>query len=488
MRLRAFFSLGLTCALASACSYYDTSLLEPATQGDPGGSGGGGAGGSGGANSSGSAGSSDAGSGGSAGSSGSAGASPQCTHVFPPGPPSQSEEGGSTELVFVASSLDFGDREDPDLGPDYKRIGYDLDQRCTCDGADSNSCLMPKQAPPSVLCDGDGGIDNASGAFIHELRTSYFKSAGTENWSKGIQNGDWSLIIRVRNYNGLPNDDQVAVDWLVPARFDALTDDDSKPTFDGTDVWPVKDLSFLPGDDETGVDINKPKASDPKAYVTNGMLVASLPTSALQVSDELTLTIQGAFLTAQIAFPEDNGGQYALKDGVVAARWRVQDLLSQLSRFKDPFSNSPVCKDNVIYGAFKDKICAFADIYSGISTPTTPCDSLSVGLAFTAVPVTIGPVVPEGAVESPCAPENDPANDNCSNLPSAARRLALGPPRRRPSQRRAATQAPRHRWAGDGDRLLAGQPPRQHREHVRRWQHQPAWPEGPVLGLALAAR
>jgi hypothetical protein len=103
-----------------------------------------------------------------------------------------------------------------------------------------------------------------------------------------------------------------------------------------------------------------------------------------------------------------------LQDGAVAARWRSQDLLGQVSAFTDPISHQHICTDNQLYGLVKQNICDFADITSTIASPNAACDALSLGFSFTATAAKLGVVMPDDVPQAYCTPATDPAADKCN--------------------------------------------------------------------------
>ena len=328
-----------------------------------------------------------------------------CGHAVPPDPPNVQNAGGSITFVVAANYVDFGD-----ISGDPLQIGYDLDMRCTCFG-DTSSCMRPSWATEDA-CDGPEGRDNAGGVFIAYI-ADLFDGFGAGAWNESVLNGEWSLVLRIRDYNGLADDNQVGVDWYVPTRFDALQDGGSEPPkWDGTDAWPIRS-SGLQKPSGSNWDVNKPLNHDDYAYVTGGVLVASMAEGDLQVNESYTLGFSGAFITAKL---EEQATGWAITDGTLAARWKLVKILTQFSNTNDPIYKAPICTDNLIYPSIKAKVCGYADIYSGVGTLTTPCDSLSIAMKFRAAPARLGPVVVSQTSDPRCAPEVDPANDSCDNL------------------------------------------------------------------------
>jgi hypothetical protein len=386
--------------LVAGCSYYDSSLLDPK----------GAAGGDGGFD-----GATDASDASDASDEQSDAASDApvdqqsdggCVHALPPDPPGTVDGGGSLSFVVAASSIDFGDQD----GSSPQEIGYDLDMRCTC--PEANGCMREAWAKEDG-CDGLGGRDNMTGKFMAEVSVLY-GGLGSKAWSEGLTKGDWSLLLRVRDYNGEANDDRVRVDWYIPAEFYRFQDGGKEPPkWDGTDEWPVRTGSLETPANGEPWDLDKTKYFDDRAYVTGGVLVGSVAAATIQVNEDYVLSITGGFLTAEVV--EENGA-WVLNNGIVAGRWPVQGILGQLSRIKDPVFQLPICTDNLVYDQIKSQICGFVDIFSGVGTPTTPCDAVSVGMRFETTPAQLGQLVEGTAPNTYCDPLVDPAFDSCENL------------------------------------------------------------------------
>lgn len=401
---RIFYCLPLCCAPILGCSYYDASLLDPHAGPTD-------------ATSDSYADAADASSESSgdatddrsdvvtdAGAEGSAEAQ-ACGHVRPPDPPTVSGAGGDIEFVVAVSAIDFGDANGDG---DPKQVGYDLDYRCTCQG-ETNGCMRPDWASAEA-CDGPDGRDNATGVFISQM-TALFGGFGSEAWSEAAIAGEWSIVFKVSGYNGLPDDDQVRLDWYVTDQYwEDKPNGTYVPSWDGTDTWPIRSSCLV--DQGAGTHtLSGPKYFDEHAYVSGGRIVASLPVSAFQVSADYAIQFNGAFITAKVV--EGSLG-WAMQEGLLAARWKLDNILTQVSRIN--VLGMPVCTDHVAYLSLKRQICAYADMYSGVGAPTTPCDSISTGMIFQTVPARFGEVFEDVLTPAICDPAVDPGNDTCNNL------------------------------------------------------------------------
>jgi len=315
-----------------------------------------------------------------------------------------SNAGGDIDFRVAIRSVEFGDTE-----TNFDDIGYDLDFRCTCQG-DANGCLRASWASADA-CDGPGGRDNMGGAFLGEL-SALFAGNSSEDWSDNADQGEWSLLFRVRGYNGLPDDDQVRIDWYVADHYWGDKPDESyQPAWDGTDTWPIRRSTLV--DFGGTYDLDEPKFHDDHAYVSGGVVVGSLPEAVIQIEVFYAIELTGAFVTAQVQ--EGPSGWY-LTNGVVAARWKLSSVLGQIDQLEDPIFDLPLCTDHPLYPSAKESVCSFADVYSGAGTPTTPCDSISVGMLFETVPAQFGEVTEDTASESDCEDAVNPAFDSCDTL------------------------------------------------------------------------
>ncbi len=118
-----------------------------------------------------------------------------CASARPPGPPQVQDAGGDIEAVMALRTLDFHE------SGDGKSIGFDIDRTCTCEG-DEGSCRAPADSTPDEQCDGPDGRDNNAAGLIASAAMLGLTSASLNDQ---IAQGEWSLLIRVQQYNGLPD-------------------------------------------------------------------------------------------------------------------------------------------------------------------------------------------------------------------------------------------------------------------------------------------
>jgi len=329
-----------------------------------------------------------------------------CKLAQPPTAPVGADTGGSIELTVAVREVDLGDRVGVS-GPTWPTVGYDLDKLCTCAEDTLGSC----KAPNKVICDGEQGRDNALGYFLFQVRDVFkVKDFGSDQITTGIEGGNNTILIRVRGYNGTPNDGKVEVSWFASADFDETNA--NPPKWDGSDVWAVLSSSLNPktaADGGVTYSVDDPKYIDKLAYVTNGTLVVSLPEGTLSLSSKKAITFAAAIFTAKLT---EVGGAWQLQDGVLAGITKVTDVLGLLPMLDDPITNQPICTDNLAYAGAKALICDSPDM-SVIGTPAKTCDYVSLGVGVRGAPAKLGSVRLMSPATSPCAAGKDPSNDSC---------------------------------------------------------------------------
>jgi hypothetical protein len=375
-------------------------------------------------------------SGGSGGAGGAGGAGLACTHAIWPAAPTSTDPGNDDlDFVVVARTINFGE-VDLSQGP---TVGYDLDGRCTCQGEDP-SCIEPDWAAADH-CDGPSGRDNAIAQLFHDLG-AVDKDFTSAHYTASAEDGDDSFLFRVRDYNGQPNDDQVTVS-MHPTEG---TDDDpcnppnAAPAWDGTDLWAINAASLnVPQGGAGGTggaagaggvggaggqsvscglnghDIDDPRYLDDNAYVTDGVLVASLPEVALEFTsgdDNLPVQLKAGFITGRL---EQESSQWYLRDGLVVGRWTLAEFFKLIGSITN--QQEPICTDSSVYPLLKNALCQYPDITSELTGPTAPCDTLSFAVAIEAHPGQIGSVLPAFEAQRLCPPETDPMFDDCEPEP-----------------------------------------------------------------------
>jgi hypothetical protein len=306
----------------------------------------------------------------------------------PPGPPSGGPSGGPISFVAAVHTVDLGDMGDTP--------GYDLDHVDTCYDDAGGSCVSSK-----THCDANGGIDNGGAALLSLVElTSTSVNFHSTYLDTSVNEGKWTLLIQVTDYNG--EDDDLGVNVAIYPS----TGLGSAPQWDGTDAWPVEPSSVGPGG------LGDPVYTSLGAYVSGGVLVAGLPTVSILFSGGSTfgVTLVGGVLTGKLVKGPHGWG---LTNGIVAGRWTTQAVFQALSALR--VNGAPFCTDSQVFALAQEAICSGADILANASDPPTlPCDSISLGFGFTADPAQIGPLGPPLELDGGCPPGMDPSTATCN--------------------------------------------------------------------------
>ncbi len=325
------------------------------------------------------------------------GAGGACVGKTYPDPPVGNDSPGGAEFTVAIHSID--------LGESGTNPGYDLDHRCTCTGNEGPTCTSSLQH-----CDEPQGVDNGMLGFVKLVQFAV-PSFASDKLSSRADQGYWTMLARVKGYNGLPDDPSVTVEFFTTDGLDFSGLDAAArpaPLWDGTDHWEV--LSDSVGDAGT----DSPRYVAPGAYVAGGVLVAAIPSVALLVSgqsgSQVPLKLTNAVITGTLV---PKNGTYGVTGGTVAGRVAVPDMFHILAGLRDPAGN-PICTNSLGYTQVKQSVCDGRDILLDGNLPKTfPCDSISVGIGYTADPANLGKLVDPPVATAGCPAADDPANDTC---------------------------------------------------------------------------
>ncbi len=370
---RLLFALSaLVAGLAAwaSCAVYDASLLVPAEAGAETGT------------------PPDAGDGGTG-----------CDHASYPPRPDHDDDGGvdAGDIVLAIDHFDFN----LDAGAPGTLRGYDLDHTCTCPGAPS--CIPPEAG---TVCDDPNGRDDSAGVLLINF-TTYADVFKTEKLNQNLANGTFNFVIRLRNYNGTANDTSVEAAVFVS---DGTNNGDGgivPASFDGGDSWAIDQGSLLGGVGPPYIPL--PNSVDTSAYVTDGVLVASLASAELQFASgaglgSLHVKLSSAVITGKIV---PSGSSYRIDEGTIAGRWPSRDFLTTLEAVRDPITQGALCGTNPTYQAIRKLVCDAQDITASVQNDNTnaPCDALSVAIGYGAGPAKFGGVREGGVPDHPCGPQ-----------------------------------------------------------------------------------
>ena len=326
---------------------------------------------------------------------GTGGSAPVCESADYPAPPNASDGGlddaGTPEIVAAIRKVLLVEQADGGA------LGVDLDSRCSCQGEEA-TCVVP---PNGAECDLAGGRDNALSKLFTTLQVILQQGDISDFYSAQAESGKWSLLLRIRGYDGELDDSQVEVAWYVAVGSVAAT-----PLWDGTDGWRIS------SDSVTALDLEQPLYVDTHAYVTNGLVVASLPSTAFTLAgsvSRITFRLTAGGLIGRLVH---DGQAWGLRDGILAGRVSESDLFYAVSSYRDD-NGAPLCTDSPLYGVARDIVCNGRDILSGLGGPSTPCDAVSMAIGFEADPALLGPVEVPIPPTTSCAAGTDPIDDAC---------------------------------------------------------------------------
>ena len=333
-----------------------------------------------------------------------------CDPATPPDRPDGGDMAGMVGLTAVIYSIDWGDNDDAAHKPRSYSIGYDLDGRCTS-LFDTPAC-EPAPWTGKTVVDGPNGIDNAIGLMLHDQADAFGIAQFTSTFfNMNIQNGTQAppAIFRLSGWDGLSYDEQVTVEWFVPA---AATAAQVAPDFSATPMF-----SIAPGTaDATAGGGLVSHFIDRNAYVSGYRLVAHFSGPPIGISN-VPIKTQDALFTAHLQM---DGDQLQLLDGLVAGHVGIAELfddMALLSTTTVAGAAVTVCRNTaLVYSNVKRWLCGHTDTAIGTGSGQ-PCNGLSFGAAFVARPAQIGSLAPAVPAKPLCAMGENPAGDTCATAP-----------------------------------------------------------------------
>jgi hypothetical protein len=313
-----------------------------------------------------------------------------CVPAVPPKAPAADDDGGAdADLIFALHALDLGTKlSDP--------VGYDLDTVCTCPGP--SSCTLPSSAVDGEACDHPGGRDNATGALFADLGT-FDPHLDQSNLNSEIENGKFTVLVRVRNYNGLANDTN------VDAEFYNSPGSNGPPRWTGSDSWFIYKDNVLSGTDESNY---VPVYYDTHAYVRDYTLVARPRTLAIRIAPDTGINdnyLEFPISSSVVTLDLQTG------DGLFAARLASSDLLSSVQVLESDAGF--LCGTNILYLGIASEVCPAQDIMTSPSEDNAgkSCDALSLAIGFTSVAAHLDMLESPVQVEASCPPGWNPSCD-----------------------------------------------------------------------------
>lgn len=328
-------------------------------------------------------------------------AAEKCSKGTYPGVSVTANSGGTTSFVVLLHTRSWGDRGVTNGLPDYQVVGLNLDGYCTASHP-SAACKEPSWADADHS-DGPDGIDNAAGHAVYSVAGSSIAQNDYDNENHGVR----AYLVRVSDYNGLPDDDNVHVAWFSATLSDHVTiapvPDAGSPNL----AWNVF-APFLQG--------TNPKYEALDAYVSNNVLVARF--DQLQLGGpEAFVPVSSTILRANVVHDEEWG----LDDIILAGRWPVAGIISILKAELCQVGCANSTESCSALLPFAKVACQNVDIASTSNAPAdAPCDALSFGVLFDGSPGRLGPLT---------NPVSTSADTACDLGPGSVCEMYVTPPK-----------------------------------------------------------
>jgi hypothetical protein len=359
------------------------------------------------------------------GAGGAGGTGDQCNGEGLPLAPQNAPSGSQVDQFFALRFVDFGETT---LS---QRPGFNLDKTCTCcDGCVAESTCTPASDPNPPksdprACDAvegkpNGGIDNAFAVIIRDLAATN-SDYGSSGLSDLAATGFWNVLVRVSNYNGEPNDDDVQIAFYTTTGLAPSTGtggaggSSSVPLWDGNDDWTVTRDCLA-----DGISLDAPKAIADVAYVSDGVLVGKFD----DLDDRVALDVAGA-LRVELGYGLFSAKLEGtkLEDGVLGGIWTMADAfrsLATLSLDLPVLGSVKICNDPgdsstyAIYQQVRSSLCAARDSsLSPLAADVGPCDSISLGMSFRAEAIREPSTIVDTPPLEACPPDKSPEFDSC---------------------------------------------------------------------------
>jgi hypothetical protein len=304
-----------------------------------------------------------------------------CNPVTWPGPPSSNEGTDAGSFTIALHHVYLTGTPDGGSGP----IGYDLDKHCTTTFA--ASCIPPPDS--GTVVDDPDGVDDESVSLIKTLSFLSSGSLSDSALNAAIGSGQFSMLVRLINYNGVQNQTSANLGFALQAspgvEFGA--------SWNGNDRWYPATQDVYLGD--AGTDL--PAQLAHTAYVNNGVLVALYDTAPLTLrfiipggggylSGPIDIKLTNVVITANVVARSD--GKYDLANGIVAGRWPLANMVTSVGELN--LGDAGLCSTGVFAGVKQASICPAADLASNPPDDGTQrCDAISVAISFDATAATV---------------------------------------------------------------------------------------------------
>lgn len=271
----------------------------------------------------------------------------------------------------------------------WKDLGYNLDGLISAVGS-PNHCQPAAGGKPTVMDDGNEGIDNAFGKTLMPLILSLANDA-QEQVNEGLEDGDFTIIVDHTNIGSEAN--QVS----VLSKLYAGTGLEGIPKWDGTDAWLVAPELL-----DNPADISTASVQFPNAYVADGVWVSGdlgdINLGLAVAGESITLRITQAVITMEL------DGDTA-SNGVIAGILKTEELIGEIKRLAGGFS-AEFCSGTTI-DSLLDQLRRASDIPSdGVQDPGKTCDGISIGIGFDGQKVLLG------GIDELTPPGSDPCDES----------------------------------------------------------------------------
>ena len=331
---------------------------------------------------------------------------------------STSSNEDDVEAVFAFRNVSLNQS-----GDRWRRLGLDQDGMNTTSIGDAAECVAANGNPP---LDGNKGIDNAFGQYVLPTVVSLI-SCLEDNIALNQGRGRGTVLLRLRAWNGTPNDARVDVSVLSAVDGTSL-DDVSGVEWGGSDgatlllpgateeapepAWDGEDYFFVDPSSLVADNLDRPEVWKSDAYINNGRVVLPVDTGATFVfltgPGSFSIAING-FLIADVS--ED--GQ-TLEKGLLAGRFPVGKLIATL----EPLGICDETLQGSVVGLLTDNLDLRVD--PDVGSPDDQCTATGVAFSFQGIRARISDrIAPvELPVPDPCADGGpqagpQPAFDRC---------------------------------------------------------------------------
>jgi hypothetical protein len=306
------------------------------------------------------------------------------TAATPPGPPTGEAKpsGKGKTLWFAVDRFHLG-QLDPTTGATsgtaWRALGHDVDGVCTGpteSKENTNTCRRPAGAGQDSLVDGDGCRDNNFGSKFIPLAAVYLSTLEADTNAR-LKDGASTLLFALSDLDDGPDDPYVVGSLYSAAKWKDYGV--TPPKWDGTDRRDVTD------DSVTGGDVGKPVTRF-VGYLRGNVWVSGAP-QAMRLglpfnTIPVTLPLVGGTLavTLDAAHGKPLGG---VVSGGLPLR-AVDEVLAPIAGV------AGVCPGTTLYTSLVTTVRRMADLVEGqprLQATSVECDTLSVGLGFSAVVV-----------------------------------------------------------------------------------------------------